>query len=255
MKVILLCCFVLLIGNGGYAQYSYIPLMPNEPTFTNAGQLKLGGTIGFNHYENQAAFSPLKHFTLLAGYFKGWGNQWSTEYGASTYIGLSPKKKSFFFSVGYTIGEGNINSEELTKKDWQGSSYESRKCYYQTQNIQAALYYKYDIGDPNQIIGILFKRVQIQYNYLYKDYIHRTTSNSNNYQNNALSSENITVIGHYIMLFGHIEPPEIPFYFNWQAGIKPTSGITELAEKNNTGNPLGGSFALNLAVGINLDFY
>lgn len=256
MRIILLNCLVLLfIGNNCHAQYSYIPQMPNEPAYTNAGQLKIGGTIGFNHYESQAAFSPIKHLTLLADYFKGFGNQWSTEYGGSIYQGFKLRKKKIYFSIGYTIGEGNIKAEELIEKNWQGTSYQSRNCYYHTQNIQAALYYLYDEEHPKQMIGILFKRTQIQYNYLYKDYTHKNYVGTIDNINSYFLGENLTMLGHYIMLFGHAESNKNPFYLNWQIGLKPMSGVTELAEMNKTGNPLGGSLALNLAGGINLDFY
>lgn len=254
MRIILLCCFVLLIGNG-YAQYSYIPLMPNEPAFTNAGQFKTSGTISFNHIEGQAAFSPLKHVALLAGSFRGTRKQWSSEYGVAGYHSFNIGSRKLHFSIGCTFGEGEVLGE--TKKDissYSYTNYDRINGYYRSINLQTALYFKYDYSDAKHILGIVFKHSRINYNYLIKDYVTKIY-NTVVYNKNKLYENNLMITGNYLALFGHIEPKKIPFYFNWQIGIKPISNVAELLEKDKTGNPRADRIAFNTSIGINLDFY
>lgn len=257
MRIILRCFFILLIGKNSYAQYSYIPLMPNEPAFTNGGQLKTSGTISFNHIEGQAAFSPLKHVALLAGSFRGTQKQWSSEYGAAGYYGFNIGGKNVYFSVGCTFGEGEVRGEVYTGRANFNSvfrNYNRINGYYRSTNFQTALYFQYDKDNPKQILGFVFKHSMVNYNYLVKDHLTKS-GNYNLYTYNKFYENNLIITGNYLAIFGHIEPKKIPFYFNWQVGIKPISGIIESRENNKAGNPPADRIAINTSIGINLDFF
>lgn len=236
--------------------YSYIPLMPNELAFTNGGQFKAGGTVSFNHIEGQAAYSPINHVSLLASGFRGTDKQWSSEYGASGYYGFNIGRRKVFFSAGCTFGEGEVRGEVKTGIPSYNSTfreYEYINGYYRSTNFQTALYFHYD-NNPKQVLGFVFKHSMVNYNYLIKDYLIKS-SDYTLYRFAGLNEHNLMISGDYLAFFGHIEPLEIPFYFNWQIGIKPISKVAEFIENNHTSNPPADRIALNLAVGINLDFY
>lgn len=257
MRLFLLYFIALTVLISGCAQhnYSYIPLMPNEPAFSYKGQFKTSGAVGFNHIEGQAAFSPINHVSILAGGFRGTDKQWSSEYGAAGYYDFNIGYKKLFLSTGCTLGEGEVRGEVIDEQiDHNYSTYERINGYYQSVNFQTSLYFHLNKKNPLQILGIVFKHSRINYSYLIKDYILKLQY-LNLFEYNGFHENNLMVTGNYFMLFGHMESRRHPFYFNWQFGVKPTSKITELVDKSQTGNLVPNELALNMALGIRLNFY
>lgn len=247
----------MLVSGCSEHNYSYISLMPNEPSFTNSGQFKTSGTVGFNHIEGQAAFSPINHVSLLAGGFRGTDKQWSSEYGAAGYYGFNIARRKAFFSAGCTFGEGDVRGEKykgISNYNSNFTNYERINGYYRSTNFQTVLYFHYD-DNPKQVLGFVFKHSVVNYNYLVKDYLTKS-GNYNLYTHNGLYENNLMITGNYFALFGHVESTKTPFYFNWQIGVKPISEVAELVEKYKTGKPSQADrIAFNTSIGIRLNFY
>lgn len=139
--------------------------MPNQPTFTNAKQLKSNVAMGLSHIEVQEAYSPIKHLSLTAGIFAGSKNQTSIEYGIGGYTKLF-RDRDIYLSANYLQSNGWINTKFISDNIIEYRTHYDVRCNYTGRHFQYAIYAKHTSKKPFTY-GLLIKHSAINYKELY----------------------------------------------------------------------------------------
>lgn len=260
MKTTILNLLIIIIfGSCGLIHnYTYIPLQPNTPAFTDKGEKKLVATTGISHSEFQGAVSPLKFIAFKGSLFTGYNGQWAYNYGASVYTPLFKiNNTKIYTSLSLLRGEGNImGTYEYTPVTGYRSVYNFDN-YYTNNTGQITLYLANRSGDYEEKIGVSVYITQVDYRNLYRTFRYYYNSPTNPSTSINMEKQNIYAEGYGFQAFYHYGKWKNRVYAQIIGGIQPTSRFAnQLNEDRDT--RFKNSFTFNyqpsfsFAIGIKL---
>jgi hypothetical protein len=140
-KIILVTAVMALTGCV-LPQVGYVTSTQQMPMFSDKGQVKGMGTIGLNHIEVQAAYSPIKHFGIIANSYRGLsgyspGKRRNDELGMGFYMS---KNNRYFFEMYSLYSLGRLRRISYDKEMSQNSD------IHEIDSKYAGYIFQVDIG-------------------------------------------------------------------------------------------------------------
>jgi hypothetical protein len=262
MKLTLLFLSILILFSSCSSlihNYTYIPLQPNEPAFTERTPIKITGANGVSHTELQIATSPVKYLSLTGSSFFGYMGQWAYNYGAGGYYKiLSLKNVDFYTSLSFSRGEGNIAFSRRYSPFLGGTSTNIFNTYY-TNNIRNLSVYFIDNREGyEKKYGFILSKTHTQFTNLFHHFDWIYSQNSSNNTSRTLDRENITFRGYGVYFFCHYGKIGKRFYAQIIGGLQPTSKVSDqlfddLYSKNKNRFAFDRTLTLSFAIGWKLN--
>ncbi len=221
--IILLSSCSSLIHN-----YTYIPLQPNEPAFTEKTPIKITGANGVSHTELQIATSPIKHLSLTSSSFFGYMGQWAYNYGVGGYYKiLSLKNLDVYSSLSFSRGEGNIAFSRRYSPFLGGTSSDVFNTYYTNNTGKLSVYLIDNHDSYERKYGFILSKTYTHFTTLFHNFEWLYSRNSSNNIYRTLDRKNITFEGYGVYFFYHYGKRGKKFYTQIIGGMQPISRVSD----------------------------
>lgn len=154
MKPIYIALISLLITSCGIKRNTFIAPLPNNPMFTEKGDVTFNSAASPTHIEFQGSCAITNHLGITVGRFYGGSPRKSDEIGINAYTRVY---KSLYFSTGFGWGKTAINNQH--KNVFMSNENINVRVNYNTLFVHPALYLVLPDEDMDATtrVGISFK--------------------------------------------------------------------------------------------------
>ncbi|MEY3398545.1 MAG: hypothetical protein RL220_1139 [Bacteroidota bacterium] len=158
----------------------YVTPTHNMPMMSRTFDGHAMATAGFNHFELQGAFSPIKHVAVLGNLYKGFGgkSEWSKEWGGGLYHAFDDRfiVEAFYLRNDASIYRAKNRVLSMFLSEHVDYRKESLKSVYDGHSLQMDVGYKWygEYADETTFtaaLGVKWSEVVFrEFSYKYKLY-------------------------------------------------------------------------------------